>query len=144
MDPSNEFSDLESSDLSGVRILVVEDSWQLGMAMASLLKALGAEVSGPVATSADAERLACEQAPDAALVDFNLRGGELADGLIERLHELGIHVVVTTGYMELPGLPRHGFAILHKPISEVALLGSLRPLVERKTQAQHRRTLGPP
>ncbi len=144
MVPANEFSDLESSDLSGVRILVVEDSWQLGIAMASLLKALGAEVSGPVATSADAERLACEQAPDAALVDFNLRGGELADGLIERLHELGIYVVVTTGYTELPGAARHGFAILHKPISEVALLDSLRPMVERTTQARHRRTLGPP
>jgi hypothetical protein len=91
-------------------------------------------VSGPVATSADAERLAREQPPDAALVDFNLRGGELADGLIERLHELGIYIVVMTGYTELPGVPRQDVAILHKPISEAALLGSLRPMVARKAQ----------
>jgi CheY-like chemotaxis protein len=80
-------------DLTGVRILVVEDSWQIGMAFTRLLKALGAEVLGPVATSVDAQRLACEQPPHAALVDFNLRGGELAGALIEQLQQQGIHAV---------------------------------------------------
>ena len=130
----NEFSDAESLDLSGVRILVVEDSWQLAMALKSLLQACGADVSGPVATSADAQRLVSEQKPDAALVDFNLRGGERADGLIDRLHEQGIYVVVTSGYAVLPIVPRHAAAILQKPISEAQLLGSLRPVVERKAQ----------
>ena len=130
----NEFSDAESLDLSGVRILVVEDSWQLAMALKSLLQACGAEVSGPVATSADAQRLVAEQMPDAALVDFNLRGGERADGLIDKLHEQGIYVVVTSGYAVLPIVPRHAAAILQKPISEAQLLGSLRPVVARKTQ----------
>jgi len=130
----NEFSDAESLDLSGVRILVVEDSWQLAMALKSLLQACGAEVSGPVATSADAQRLVSEQKPDAALVDFNLRGGERADGLIDKLHEQGIYVVVTSGYAVLPIVPRHAAAILQKPISEAQLLGSLRPVVERKAQ----------
>jgi CheY-like chemotaxis protein len=132
----NEFSDADSLDLSGVRILVVEDSWQLAMALKSLLQACGAEVSGPVATSADAERLAAEQQPDAALVDFNLRGGERADGLIDKLHEQGIHVIVTSGYAVLPVVPRHAAAILQKPISEAALIGSLRPVVARKAQGQ--------
>ena len=130
----NEFSDAESLDLSGVRILVVEDSWQLAMALKSLLQACGAEVSGPVATSADAQRLVSEQPPDAALVDFNLRGGERADGLIDKLHEQGIYVVVTSGYAVLPIVPRHAAAILQKPISEAQLLGSLRPVVERKAR----------
>jgi CheY-like chemotaxis protein len=134
MNLSNDSSNPESLDLSGLRILVVEDSWQLGMAMTSLLRALGAEVSGPVATAADAERLACEQPPDAALVDFNLRGGELANYLIDRLHELGIYVVVTTGYAELPSGPRQAVAILHKPINEAALFDSLRPIATRKAQ----------
>ncbi len=134
MNPSSEPSDPDSLALAGMRILVVDDSWQLGIAMTSLLQAFGAEVSGPVATAADARRLACEQAPDAALVDFNLRGGELAHDLIRRLHELGIHVVVTTGYTELPGITGPAVAVLHKPISETALLGSLRPLAARKAQ----------
>ena len=134
MNLSSESSGPESLELSGLRILVVEDSWQLGIAIASLLKALGAEVSGPVATSVDAERLVVQQRPDAALVDFNLRGGELADGLIEQLHQLGIHVIVTTGYTELPGVPQRAAAILHKPLTGAALLGSLRPVVMRKAQ----------
>ncbi len=134
MNLPNECPDLESPDLSGVRILVVEDSWQVATAITRLLSALGAEVSGPVATSADAQRLACEQPPDAALVDFSLRGNEVADRLIERLHQLGIHVVVITGYTELPSVRRHAVTILHKPVTEAALLDSLRPMVTRRTQ----------
>jgi len=125
---------LESLSLSGLRILVVEDSWPAGVALRRLLRALGAEVSGVAATAADAQRLASEAPPDAAIVDFNLRDGELADDLIERLHEQGIYVVVTTGYSELPRTPRHAVAVLHKPVSEATLLASLRPLVARKAQ----------
>ena len=124
-----------SLSLSGVRILLVEDSWPAGVALRRLLRALGAEVSGPVATSADALRLASERLPDAALVDFNLRGGEFADGLVEQLREQGIHVVVITGYSELPKAPRHAVALLHKPFGPAELLVSLRPVVSRKAQA---------
>jgi hypothetical protein len=42
---SNESSDPESLDLSGLRILVVEDSWQLGIAMSSLTRLLQASAS---------------------------------------------------------------------------------------------------
>ena len=91
---------------------------------------------GPVATSADALRLAAEQPPDAALIDFNLRDGELAGNLVERLHEQGIHVVVTTGYTHLPATLRPGVAILHKPFDDAELLDSLRPVVTRKAQGK--------
>jgi DNA-binding response OmpR family regulator len=136
VDSSNadNFSDGESLDLSGVRILIVEDSWQLGIALKSLLLAWGADVSGPVATSADAQRLASEQAPHAALVDFSLRGGERADGLVDELHDQGVYVIVTSGYPVLPVALRHAAAILQKPLSEAQLLGSLRPVLARKAQ----------
>jgi CheY-like chemotaxis protein len=130
----SEFSGAESLDLSGITILVVEDSWQLAMALKSLLQALGAEVSGPVATSADAQRLVSERTPHAALVDFNLRGGEQAAGLIDQLHDQGVYVVVTSGYAVLPIMPRRAAAILQKPISEAQLLASLRPLAARLAQ----------
>ena len=122
----------ESLDLSGVRILVVEDSWQLAIALKSLLQACGADVSGPVATTADARRLVAEQAPDAALIDFNLRGGEQADDLIDQLHEQGVYVIVTSGYAVLPVTLRHPAPILQKPISETQLLDSLRQVAARK------------
>jgi len=121
--------------LSGLRILIVEDSWPVGVALRSLLQVLGAEVSGPAATSADALRLASEQRPDAALVDFHLRDGELADGLVDKLHEQGIHVVISTGYAELPKAPRHAVPVLRKPFREPALLAALRPVILRKAQA---------
>ena len=68
----------ELLDLTGVRILLVEDSWPVGVALKSLLRALGADVTGPAATTADAERLIAQRIPDVGIVDYNLRGGELA------------------------------------------------------------------
>ena len=123
-----------SLSLSGVRILLVEDSWPAGVALRRLLQVLGAEVSGPVATAADALRLASERPPDAALIDFSLRDGELAGDLIERLHEQGIHIVITTGYTDLPAKLRHAVAILHKPFNDAELFASLRPVVSRKAE----------
>jgi DNA-binding NtrC family response regulator len=122
----------ESSDLKGLRILVVEDSWHVGIALKNLLRAWGADVAGPVATTAQAERLIADHAPDVALVDFNLRGGERAHGLIDRLHDQGIRVIVTTGYAVLPLAPGKVAAILQKPISEAQLLASLRPMTAQK------------
>ena len=123
----------DASDLKGLRVLVVEDSWHLGMALQRLLRSWGAEVAGPVATAADAERLLSDSATDVALVDFNLRGGERANALIDRLNDQGIRVVVTSGYSELPLAPGKVAAILQKPISEAQLLASLRPLLAGKT-----------
>ena len=117
-----------SADLTGMRILVVEDSWHIGIALKSLLRSLGADVAGPVASVAEADRLAAEQTPDVALVDFNLRGGERADGLIDRLHGQGVRVVVTSGYAVLPLAPGKAAAVLQKPISEAQLLAALRPV----------------
>ena len=120
-------SEAEPLDLKGVRILVVEDSWLLGINLKSLLRALGADVLGPVATTSDAERLISGHLPDAALVDFSLRGDELAHGLIDRLHNQGVRVVVISGYADLPLAPGKVAAILHKPIKEDLLLAALRP-----------------
>ena len=36
----------ETLDLKGVRVLLVEDSWHLGMALKNLLRVLGADVAG--------------------------------------------------------------------------------------------------
>jgi len=125
-------AEADTLDLTGVRVLVVEDSWQLGVAMRSLLQAYGAEVNGPVATAADAERICAEHPPDVALVDFNLRGGELATALIDHLHGRGIHVIVTSGYAAPPVSPDKVAAILQKPISEARLIDSMRPVAARK------------
>src|SRR6266702_2379932 len=106
-----------SPDLKGVGILLVEDSWHLGKAMKTLLQVLGADVAGPAATTAAAERLLCEHVPDVAFVDVNLREGEMAYGLIDRLHDQGVPVIVISGYAVLPLPPAKAAAILKKPVS---------------------------
>ena len=123
-------------DLNGLRILLVEDSWNVGMAMQSLLRAWGADVIGPAATVADAERLISEHAPDVALVDINLRGGESAHNLIGRLHGRGIRVVAMSGYTDVPLPAGKVSAILQKPVNEAQLLASLRPAAADKAARQ--------
>jgi DNA-binding NtrC family response regulator len=125
-------SPADALDLKGVRILLVEDSWHLGVAMKNLLQVLGADVAGPAATAAEAERLLLEQPPDVALVDFHLRDDERADALIDRLHDRGVHVVVISGYSVVPLAPEKVVAILKKPVTQSQLLATLRPLVAKK------------
>jgi CheY-like chemotaxis protein len=121
-----------SDDLKGLDILLVEDSLAVGEAVKSLLKLLGADVAGPAANTAEAERLLSEHTPDVALVDFHLRGGELAYGLIARLHEQGVPVIVVSG-SGMPELPVLEIAaILQKPLGEAQLLASLRPFIARR------------
>jgi CheY-like chemotaxis protein len=112
--------------LTGLRILVVEDSWHIARAMTRLLNALGADLAGPVATAADAERLISERRPDVALVDFSLRDGEPAYDLIDRLQDQGIGVIVITGYEVLPLASGKVEAILQKPVSEAQLIATVR------------------
>jgi CheY-like chemotaxis protein len=122
----------ESPDLEGLRVLVVEDSWQVGTAVCNLLRSFGADVLGLAATTAEAERLLAEQVPDVVLMDVNLRGGEMAYDLIDRLHERRIRVIVTTGYDEIPLPPEKAIAVLGKPMNVSQLLSILRSLALEK------------
>lgn len=115
------------ADLTGLHILVVEDSAELGAAVASLLRACAADVAGPVATVADAYRLMDGHLPDAALIDVHLRGGERADELIARLHDQGVRVVVTSGDSSHLETRVKAAAILSKPFSEADLIAALVP-----------------
>src|SRR5215510_2400438 len=128
MTPSNVGDPSEAGpvDLNGLCVLVVEDSWDVGTGLKMLLESWGADIVGPVATTADALRLVSERRPDLALVDINLRDGEQSYGLINQLHDQGIRVVVISGYADVS--PAHGkvVAILQKPMREDLLLASIR------------------
>jgi ActR/RegA family two-component response regulator len=85
--------------LTGWRILVVEDDWFIAQDLQDQLEALGAEVVGPAPSVARALALiAGRSAPlDAAMVDINL-GGESAFPVADTLLDLGVRLVLTTGY----------------------------------------------
>ena len=106
-------------------VLVVEDQWHVAKALKALLEAEGMEVSGPASTKAGALRLATEKRPDLAVVDINLKG-DMAYGLIDQLHEQGVHIVVASGYAVLPGLTGKVAALLQKPFNGPELLAALR------------------
>jgi CheY-like chemotaxis protein len=128
MAPSNadDLGGPEASNLNGLRVLVVEDSWPVGSALKRLLETLGADVTGLVATMADAVHSISERPIDVAVVDINLRGGELAYDLIDQLHDQGILTVVVTGYDDLPSRQGKFAAVLRKPVQMHELLRSLR------------------
>jgi CheY-like chemotaxis protein len=112
--------------LSGLRVLVVEDSWHVATAVESLLRSFGADVAGPVASTADAERLIAERIPDVAIVDINLRGGELAYDFIDKLSGLAVRIVVMSGYSALRLHQDKVAAVLQKPITEAELLAAVQ------------------
>jgi len=116
---------LPHADLRGVRVLVVEDHWHVAKALKSFLENEGMKVGGPVATTADARRLATEQKPDLAVVDIHLKL-ETAYVLIHQLDDLGVRVVVLSGYAVLPELTEKVVAVLQKPFNAPGLLGALR------------------
>jgi CheY-like chemotaxis protein len=111
--------------LPGARVLVVEDHWHVANALKSLLEVEGATVIGPASTTADAHRLATEQELDLAVVDINLKG-EMSYVLIDQLYDLGVPVVVVSGYALLPRLTEKVAAVLQKPINGAALLAAFR------------------
>ena len=121
-----------TSNLNGLRVLLVEDSWPVASAMKRLLEEHGADVSGPVATTADAVRSISERTIDVALVDVHLRGGGTANDLIDQLHDRGIRTVVVTGDADVPSVQGKVAVVLKKPVRADALLQSLRPAGQGK------------
>jgi DNA-binding NtrC family response regulator len=120
--------DVGSPTLSGLYVLIVEDSWDVGTGLKMLLESWGADVAGPAATTADARRMISERTPDVALVDINLRDGEQSYCLINQLHDQGIRIVVISGYADVSPAIGKADAILQKPLREDVLLASIRPV----------------
>jgi FixJ family two-component response regulator len=67
-----------------------------------------------------------------AVVDVKLKD-EIAFGLIDRMHDRGICVVVVSGYAVLPSSTKKAVAILQKPFSEADLLATLLHVMGQET-----------
>jgi DNA-binding response OmpR family regulator len=118
-------------DLRGLEILLVEDSQSVADALKQHLELLGATVAGPAATTAEATKLMAERLPHVALVDFHLRGGD-SSGLIARLREEGVPVIMLSGSFELPApASLEGVTMVEKPISEAQILQYLKPILKK-------------
>ena len=88
---------LPAPDLSGVRILVVEDTLLIAELITEHLQDEGCDVIGPASRVARALALAAREPLDGALLDINLHGEPcfpIADVLVER----GVPIAFLTGY----------------------------------------------
>jgi len=112
-----------------LEILLVEDSQSVADALKQHLELLGANVTGPAATTAEATKLMTERLPHVALVDFHLRG-EDSSGLIAQLRDEGVPVIMLSGSFEFPAsVSPMGVTMVEKPISEAQILEYLKPIL---------------
>jgi DNA-binding response OmpR family regulator len=118
----------EAHSLRGVRVLIVEDSWQIAKALMCLLGDFGMVVTGPTSTIAEAERLSVDEKPELALVDLQLKG-EMAFDLVDWLHQQGLRVIVLTGYAGLTPSLEKANAIVQKPFCADELIGTMRDVM---------------
>jgi DNA-binding response OmpR family regulator len=110
---------------------LVEDSPDVAEALKQHLTLLGANVTGPAATTVEARNLIDAHRPDVALVDFHLRG-EISYGLIAELRQQAVPVIMLSGSLEFPPpLSLAGVTMLEKPVSEAELLMHLSPIAKK-------------
>jgi DNA-binding response OmpR family regulator len=118
-------SSSDASDLKGVRVLVVEDTWHVAKALKSWLERLEMLVIGPTSTTAEARRLIAANNPRLALVDMNLKH-EMAGDLIDELHAQGTPVIIVSGYAVPAVAKEKVVACLQKPFSGDELVTAMR------------------
>jgi len=119
----------QEAELSGMRILVVEDEPLLAMASADFLADSGCAVAGPVSSVKQGMQLIEQEAIDGAILDINLRG-EMVFPLADALADRSIPFVYVTGYGKLLRACNHGRPVLQKPYRNQQLLeiiGEWRP-----------------
>lgn len=115
-------------ELSGKRVLLIEDEYLIADDLRHLLSKAGAQVVGPCATLEKATAAVDEGAFDCAILDINLKG-KSALPLAERLLAERRSFAIATGYGgnaipdDLKQVPR-----IEKPFDPPALLDLIRQL----------------
>lgn len=109
-------------NLSGMRVLVVEDEPLIALALEDILADLGCQVVGPAHTLAEAADLGREAPLDGAILDVNL-GRDKVFPVADILAERSVPFVFTTGYGDAGLRPcDRGRPVLQKPYSPERLL----------------------
>ncbi len=114
------------SEFVGKKVLLVEDNFLVGLSMKSMLSDLGCEVTGPIATVAQARALAQKQEFNAAVLDVNIIGGTSAE-VAMALGEKGCPYIFVTGFASKGVLPEVLADVprFRKPVDEQSLRQAL-------------------
>jgi CheY-like chemotaxis protein len=113
-------------DLTGLRILVVEDEGAVALLIEDMLLELGCEIAASAGEFVKASELARSANVDFAVLDLNLRGVS-ALPIAQILRERRIPFVFSTGY-GTSGVPQDfdSYPILAKPFVMADLQGKIR------------------
>jgi DNA-binding response OmpR family regulator len=116
----------EGNELTGMRLLVVEDDYLVAADMCSALKRRGAAIMGPAGNLRRSRELIRDQRPDCALLDVNLNG-ILAFELAAQFQREGVPTIFTTGY-DAAFLPEtlRSAPCLQKPVNFTILVDLIR------------------
>jgi CheY-like chemotaxis protein len=119
------------------RVLVVEDELVIAVTIEDVLRALGCEIVGPVATVEKALKLARDETFDVAILDVTIRGGKVYP-VAELLLARGIPFVFASGYggWALPEALRDR-PRLTKPFTVAALEEQIRLLCNAGKAPEH-------
>jgi two-component SAPR family response regulator len=88
---------MTAKDVTGCRILVVEDEMLIALQIEEVVVKLGCDVVGPTGKLETALQLANEGKFDAAVLDVTIRGGKVYS-VAEQLLARGIPFVLASGY----------------------------------------------
>lgn len=115
------------TDLSGLRILVVEDEAILAWEAEEILKDAGAIVIGPVHNVADAIALIAKgEKIDAAMLDVSLNGA-VSTPVAGALEANGVPYIYTTGYARITKSDPK-LIVLEKPYTSTDLITAIRAI----------------
>jgi DNA-binding response OmpR family regulator len=96
------------ADLSGMKILVVEDNYLVADVMCEALREYGCEIVGPAPSVEQGEKLIEQCSGEAplhgALLDVNLNGA-FSFPLAVKLRAQGVPCIFLTGYGEIMNVP---------------------------------------
>ena len=127
---------METGDVAGCRVLVVEDETLIAILIEDMLAAMECEIVGPIAKLETAAQMAKEGKFDIAILDVTIRGGKVfpvAEDLLAR----GVPFVLASGYGDwalptsLRDQPR-----LTKPFTAAELEEQVRLLFRRAVQSR--------
>ena len=117
------------SELTGKRVLIVEDEAIIAFAIEDMLTELGCTIIGPALRLDDAFGLASTAEIDAAILDVNLNS-ERSYPVAAELERRGVPFVFATGY-DSEGLDWRGaeVEIIAKPYRKERVQGALERLL---------------
>ena len=117
--------------LEGLRVLVVEDDFDVAEALRAVLVSAGCDVAGPVSTVEAACDLAKNTPLDAAVLDIALSPGTSAPVARALLYR-GCPFVFVTGFSNVDMLPEElrGYCVLLKPVDGETLRAAIHSLVQ--------------